>query len=96
MNQEQQRKKLDQIFAKCWADEGFKQQLLTAPHETLKAEGLELSEGLTIKVHEDAADINHLVIPAHPTELSEEELDGVSGGWLTFHAYHGRTNTPAP
>ncbi len=29
-----------QLIAKCWADEAFKQRLLDNPAETLKAEGM--------------------------------------------------------
>ena len=31
MNQEEQGKKMSQLIAKCWADEGFKQKLLADP-----------------------------------------------------------------
>ena len=46
MNQEEQGKKMSQLLAKCWADEGFKRKLLADPAATLKAEGAELPAGL--------------------------------------------------
>jgi len=80
MNQEQQMNAMSQIIAKCWADDSFKQRLLAEPMATLKAEGVELQEGLSIKVLDNTSGVFHLVIPAKPTDLSEEELDMVAGG----------------
>jgi len=80
MNQEEQNKQMGQLIAKCWADEDFKAKLLADPAATLKAEGVELPEGLTIKAVENTDKVFHLVIPATPTELSEEDLDNVAGG----------------
>lgn len=80
MNQEEQGKKMSQLIARCWEDESFKQQLLADPAATLKAEGAELPAGLSIKAHENTDNVFHLVIPAKPTELSDEDLDQVAAG----------------
>lgn len=80
MNQEEQGKKMSQLLAKCWADEGFKRKVLADPAATLKAEGVELPAGLSLKAHENTDKVVHLVIPAKPTDLSEEDLDNVAGG----------------
>ncbi len=80
MNKEQQENAMSQIIAKCWADESYKQRLLAEPMATLQAEGLELPEGLSIKVLDNTSGVFHLVIPTKPTDLSEEELDRVAGG----------------
>ena len=80
MNQEEQGKKMGQLIAKCWADEGFKRKLLADPAATLKAEGAELPAGLSIKALENTDKVFHLVIPAKPTDLSDEDLDKVAGG----------------
>ena len=82
MNQEEQAKALSQLVAKCWADEAFKQKLLTDPVATLKAEGIELPAGLDVKVFENTDQVFHLVIPAKPNDLSDEDLDKVSGGYF--------------
>ena len=83
LNQEEQGKKMSQLIAKCWADEGFKKKLLADPAATLKAEGAELPAGLhgmSIVMVEDTDKVFHLVIPAKPTDLSDEDLDKVVGG----------------
>ncbi len=83
MNQEEQGKKIGQLIARCWADEGFKKKLLADPAATLKAEGVTLPAGLTVKALENTDKVFHLVIPAKPTDLSDEDLDKVAGGFLT-------------
>ncbi len=71
-----------QIIAKCWADEAFKQQLMTDPAGTLKQEGVEVPNGMTLKVVENTGQVFHLVIPARPDELTDNDLDKVAGGWF--------------
>ena len=80
MNQEEQNKQMGQLIAKCWADEAFKAKLLADPAATLKAEGAELPEGVEIKAVENTDTVFHLVIPATPTDLSDQALDNVAGG----------------
>jgi len=80
MNQEDQGKTMNQLIARCWADEGFKQKLLADPAGTLKAEGAAWPAGLTVKALENTDTVFHLVIPAKPTDLSDEDLDKVAGG----------------
>ncbi|GAB1394974.1 hypothetical protein MASR1M60_31380 [Rhodocyclaceae bacterium] len=79
-------KQMQQLIAKCWADEAFKQRLLADPVGTLKAEGIAVPEGVRVRVMEDTAQEVTLVIPARSTELSDEVLSEVAGGpWLCFH-----------
>lgn len=86
MNQSVQDKKIGQLVAKCWSDDGFKRKLLADPAATLKAEGIqaEVPAGLTIKAVENTDKVFHLVIPAKPTELSDDDLENVSGGLPDF------------
>jgi len=80
MNQEEQAKKMGQLIAKCWADETFKKKVLSDPVSTLRAEGVELSAGVSYVMHENTEKVVHLVIPAKPTDLSDEDLAHVAGG----------------
>ena len=85
MNQEAQGKKMSQLIAKCWADEGFKRKLLADPAATLKAEGVELPAGLSIKALENTDKVFHLVIPAKSADssnLSDEDLDKVAAAGI--------------
>lgn len=80
MNQEEQDRKMTQVIAKCWADEAFKLKLLSDTAATLNAEGVELPTGMKVKAVENTDKVFHLVIPARPTDLSDEDLDKVAGG----------------
>jgi hypothetical protein len=84
MNQEEQGRKISQLIAKCWTDESFKQKILADPAATLRAEGLEMPAGVSYVAHENTEKMVHLVIPAKPTDLSDEDLRdvvaGVAGG----------------
>ena len=84
MNQETQGKTIGQVIAKCSADEGFKRRLLADPAATLKAAGVELRAGLSIKALENTDKVFHLVIPPKPPGLSDEELDKVVAGGIQF------------
>ena len=75
-----QAKQYQQLIAKCWADDAFKQRLLADPAGTLAAEGMAVPEGVTLRVVEDTAQAVTLVIPARPTELTDEALEGSVGG----------------
>ena len=47
----------------------------------MKEVGIDVPEDHTVHVHEAAPDEHHLVIPPKPVgELSDEDLDKVSGG----------------
>jgi hypothetical protein len=80
MKKEEQDKRMSQVIAKCWADEGFKKKLVADPVATLKAEGAVLPAGLSIKVVENTDKVFHLVIPPKPADLSLEDLEKVAGG----------------
>src|SRR4051812_22824646 len=83
---EEQAKKMGSLIAKCWSDEGFKKKLLADPTATLKAEGIkiELPAGMTLKAVENTDKVYYVVLPAKPTELSEEQLEMVAGGEISF------------
>lgn len=66
---------MGKVILKCWEDEAFKQQLMAAPEATLRAEGVDVPAGLTVKVVANAANLRHLVIPER-REVEPEEPSG--------------------
>jgi len=79
-DQEEQAKQMGQLIAKCWSDDAFKQKLMSDPIPTLLENGIDIPEGLEVKTVENTDKVFHLVIPAKPEELSDEDLDKVAGG----------------
>jgi hypothetical protein len=80
----QQAMQYQQIIAKCWADEAFKQRLMADPAGTLQQEGVEIPPGFSIQVVENTDTSAYLVIPARPTDLPDEALTAVDGGVADF------------
>jgi len=68
------------IITKCWAGPAFKQQFIADPVRILRSEGVAVPDGIKINVVEDTANEFTFVIPPEPSELSEEDLEGVAGG----------------
>ncbi len=87
--------KWSQLIARCWADDGFKKKLLADPETTLEAEGMEWPAGLSVKVLADDDKLFHLVIPARPTELSDEDLERVAGGMIPDARMKSQLNASA-
>jgi hypothetical protein len=85
-NEEFDRKRIE-IISKAWTDDSFKAKLLSDPVETLKAEGLDFPAGQQVRIHEDTEDIAHFVLPATPKELTNQDLDAVSGGFSLFRPF---------
>lgn len=69
------------IVARSWGDEDFHAQLLADPTATLAANGFDVPDGKTVQVVEDSDTVMHVLLPSRPSELSDEELDSVAGGF---------------
>lgn len=81
-NLEENKKKLAEVIAKAWADEAFKQKLMSDPKNAMKEMGVVFADNVNVKVCENTADTFHFVLPRKPEgNLSEEELKKMSGGW---------------
>ncbi len=74
---------MTKVFTRAWSDANFKAKLLSDPHAALAEAGVDLPDGLKVKVIEDTAATQHLVLPAAPTnasELSIDDLEKVAAG----------------
>jgi hypothetical protein len=70
------------IIAKAWRDPAFKAELIANPAAALKAEGIDVPDGITVTVVENTDKQFHLVLPPVPTdELSEGDLEAAAGGF---------------
>ena len=84
----EQKKSLAQLFAACWKDEALKTRFMRDPKAVLKEYGLEVPDGMEVKVVENADDCVHITLPAAPggaMDLSDDELSNAAGGDLTYH-----------
>ena len=72
-----------QVIARAWSDPDFKAQLLNDPKAAIAGYGIDLPEGVNLKIVENTADTIHIVLPAVPSqvsELSDEDLQNLAGG----------------
>ena len=82
----EQKNALAQLFAACWKDEALKARFMSDPKAVLKEHGLDVPDGIDVKVVENADDCVHITLPAPPAgdnDLSDEELSNAAGGTLT-------------
>lgn len=70
----------DRVIAKAWADGDFKSALLNDPAAALRGQGIEIPEGMTVRVLETSDNVINLVLPPPPEmQLVEETLDALEG-----------------
>lgn len=73
---------INQIIAKCWVDEAFKQSLIENPKKILGEFGFIISDSVTVKVIEDSPEEKTFVIPAKPDEGELGDiLEGRKAAW---------------
>jgi hypothetical protein len=79
-----------QIVARAWCDEGLMKRLLSNPRDVLSEHGLEVPEGMDVRVEEGAevkmaeedGMVCHFTLPVNPPdELTDEDLDGHAVSW---------------
>ena len=68
------------VVAQAWSDDSYKQRLLTDPAAVMAERGLTPPAGKQVRIVEDTADTVHVVLPARPSELTDEQLDQAAGG----------------
>ena len=79
----EQKNALARLFAKCWKDEALKARFMTDPKAVLKEHGLDVPDGIDVKVVENEDDCVHITLPAPPDghmDLSDDELRIAAGG----------------
>jgi hypothetical protein len=76
-----QKRRWGQLVARSWDDDAFRQRLLTEPEAVLREEGIDVPEGIAVRVVEnDAGEAEgeeaYLRLPARPAadELVEDDL----------------------
>ena len=71
---------MQKVITKCWEDEAFKARLLADPATTLRAEGVQVPEGVTVTLVVDTEGVRTLVIPPAPgaVRLVEEDLSDIA------------------
>jgi len=55
---------IDALIEKCWRDPEFKKHLIENPATVLTREGIDLPAEWTVVVHENTAEIMHLILPS--------------------------------
>jgi hypothetical protein len=67
------------VVARAWRDADFRRRLLAEPAQALAEHGVQVPEGLEVRVVENAAGLVHLILPPKPgDDLSDEQLDQVA------------------
>ena len=70
------------IIAKAWKDPDYKSRLIQNPKAVLRNElyeidpSITLPDALNVQVHEETADLFHLVLPRNPTDIKLSEVIG--------------------
>jgi hypothetical protein len=79
----EQKNALAHLFAACWKDEALKARFMSDPKSVLKDYGLEVPDGMDVKVVENADNCVYITLPPAPrrnADLSDDELSNAAGG----------------
>lgn len=74
---------LEKLFVACWKDDALRDRFLSDPRAILAEFGIEVPDGLEVRVVQNDDDIAHVTLPAPPAahpNLSDEELSLAAGG----------------
>ena len=79
------------IIGQAMSDANFRKKLLADPVQTLRGAGVEVPDGVSVRVVEDTPTLVHVVLPAPvgESEISDGDLDMVSAGCGTSHGTGG-------
>ena len=76
---------LARLFAACWKDDALKTRFMADPKGVLAEYGLDIPEGVVVKVVEDAEGCVRISLPtgaAKNEDLSDDELRNAAGGQM--------------
>jgi hypothetical protein len=81
------KKQIEAIVSRAWDDDNFKTALVAQPEQALKSIGMTLPEDCKVRVSDqsDPTKVYLNLLPeniADELELSEEQLEQVSGGFV--------------
>ena len=84
------------LIKKAMRDSGFRARLLAHPKQTIERElGVTIADGNAIHVHENSADVTHLVLPP-ANKRSEEERQAAITGHASLAFLRKTMYDPAP
>lgn len=80
---------IEQVLAASASHPDLRAGLLADPRAALRRHGIEIREGVEIRVVENTPEVLHLALPptsspADSGDLSDEQLEAASGGGLTI------------
>ena len=79
----EERNQLAELFAACWKDEALKARFMNDPKAVLAEYGMDVPDGMDVKVVENSDNCVHITLPAPPAghnDLSDDELSNAAGG----------------
>jgi hypothetical protein len=69
------------VMAQAAGDPAFRMRLMADPVATMRAAGIAIPDGVTVKVVENTDTLMHLVLPAVGVhELTDQDLEAIAGG----------------
>jgi hypothetical protein len=83
VNTQEKARRLGEVILKAWTDEDYLQRLRDDPAAALDEEGISVPPGVSVVLHEDTDEVNHLVLPVKPADLEVSDLrdDGSTWCW---------------
>ena len=78
-----------QVVDRAATDPAFRQQLASAPADTLRAEGIDIPAGAAVTVLENTDTLRNFIVSARPADVSDADLaaSAGSGGTDSLAAY---------
>ena len=76
MYREEFQKAYGRVVAQAWSDEAFKKKFLSDPIGVFKENGIEVPEGVRVKIVENTDEDVHFILPSKPGETCGGSLCG--------------------